>query len=82
MDLENKIEKLEQENDDLKDQLFELQTNLKYSRENDLRDFLRTLYREINEEIEDDESKLSKEDILKNMKKYISVFSEKYNLPL
>ena len=69
---------LESEIEDLKTKLMDLTTELNYNKEKELIELVRTLYREINDEISDKQSKLTKKEILINIKKYFDEFA-KYN---
>jgi len=62
----------------LKTKLMDLTTELNYNKEKELIELVRTLYREINDEISDKQSKLTKKEILINIKKYFDEFA-KYN---
>lgn len=79
---ENKILELEKENDKLKDSLLDATTQLNYSKENELLEFIRTLYREINEEIEEKEKQIDRENLLKNIKTYLQEFAKNNKINL
>lgn len=75
MDKENDyICKLENEVEDLRSKLLDLSFQINYSKEIELLEFLRELYQSL--KVVDD--KLTKEDIVKNLKEYIEKFAE-YN---
>lgn len=78
----NKVVDLEKENDKLKDELLTVTTLLKYSKENVLLDFIRTLHREINEEIDEKESPITREMLLKNIKLYLQKFAKDNKISL
>jgi hypothetical protein len=78
----NRILELEKENDKLKDNLLDATTQLNYSKENELLDFIKTLYREICEEINEKESPISREKLLKNIKIYLKEFAKNNKINL
>ena len=73
--LEEKIELLTDENLQLKDKI-------RFSKENELLEFIKTFYDSVIDEIDHVESKLTKDDILKNMKLFIEDFARIYKLNL
>ena len=73
---EEKIERLEEENEKLKEQNIDLLFELNNYKFNELLEFVRNLNESIDMELEDKFSKLSKEDILKNLKNHIHDFAE------
>jgi len=78
----NKIVELKKENDKLSDELLIVKSALKFSKENVLLDFIRTLYREINEEINEKESPIGREKLLRNIKSYLQKFAKDNKLSL
>lgn len=76
------IEKLEDEIDDLKSELFDFKLKQQYSKENELKEFILELYNSVDDELNkkdskhyvDEYDKLTKEDLLKNLKSYIEEF--------
>lgn len=73
--LEEKIESLINENLQLKDKI-------RFSKEDELLEFIKTFYDSVIDEIDHVESKLTKDDILKNMKLHIEDFARIYKLNL
>lgn len=73
--LEEKIELLTDENLQLKDKI-------RFSKEDELLEFIKTFYDSVIDEIDHVESKLTKDDILKNMKLFIEDFARIYKLNL
>lgn len=78
----NKILELKKENDKLSDELLIVKTTLKFSKENVLLDFIRTLYREINEEINEKENPIGREKLLRNIKSYLQKFAKDNKISL
>lgn len=84
----DKIRELEEENDDLKMRIFDLENEKFYSKEIELKEFLNELYNSIVEELDKKDSKydyeeyekLTKEDLLKNLKNYIQEFKKNNRL--
>lgn len=84
----DKIRELEEENDDLKMRIFDLENEKFYSKENELKEFLNDLYNSIVEELDKKDSKydyeeyekLTKEDVLNNLKNYIQEFKKNNRL--
>lgn len=75
LSLEDKIESLTDENLQLKDKI-------RFSKEDELLEFIKTFYDSVIDEIDYVESKLTKDDILKNMKLHIEDFARIYKLNL
>lgn len=75
LSLEDKIESLTDENLQLKDKI-------RFSKEDELLEFIKTFYDSVIDEIDHVESKLTKDDILKNMKLHIEDFARIYKLNL
>lgn len=71
------LEKFKKENADLKDQIADLLWELNYNKQTELIEFLRTLYRNVQEEL-NSKSSLTKKQILVSLKKEIEEFT-KYN---
>lgn len=80
--LNNKIIDLETEIDKLKDLLLDATTELNYSKQNELIEFIRTLYISIKEELNNKESVLNKNDVLNNLKKSLEIFAKDNYLKL
>jgi uncharacterized protein (UPF0305 family) len=84
----NRITELVRENDSLKLKIFNLKNEKKYSKENELKEFIGELYNSVIEELNkkdsrydaDEYNKLTKEDILGNLKQYIEEFKREYRL--
>ena len=74
----DELEKLRQENDELMDKIIDQTFDLKNSKEMVLLEFLQELYNSL---LNVDE-KLTKEDIIKNLKKYIENFVKDNKLNL
>lgn len=79
MDLK-RIPILEQEIEDFHEKIMELEFTLNKQKGEELHEFLKTLYWEVCQELEDEESKLTKEQILTNIKKYLEDFSQNYKI--
>lgn len=73
--LEEKIELLTDENLQLKDKI-------RFSKENELLEFIKTFYDSVIDEIDHVESKLTKKEMLDSMKKNIEEFSRIYKINL
>jgi cell division septum initiation protein DivIVA len=69
------LEKFKKENADLKDQIAELLWELNYNKQTELIEFLRTLYRNVQEELKS-KSSLTKKQILVSLKKEIEDFAK------
>ncbi|MFW6312010.1 MAG: hypothetical protein ACOC1K_07225 [Nanoarchaeota archaeon] len=80
MDLLEKVEKLEKENEDLKSRVIDLTFDQNYSKEKELVEFVRELY----SSLKDKKSfvKLSKNDIVNNLRDYIENFAKDNKLQL
>jgi propanediol dehydratase small subunit len=84
----NRIAELVRENDSLKWEIFNLKNEKKCSKENELKEFIGKLYNSVVEELikkdsrydADEYNKLTKEDILDNLKQYIDGFKREYRL--
>ena len=72
MDRENEIERLREENDKLKDEIIELTYHLQRKKDVEAIEFIRELYHSLKEV----DKKLTKEEIIENLKKYIQVFAK------
>lgn len=81
MDNSDRIEKLELLLDDVQEQLFNLQSDMKYmSTENTaLKDFLGNLYYSCKEL---EETEIQAEDLIKNLKQNIEVFARDHKIRL
>ena len=66
------IEKLQEQVEELTDKLIDLQFELNYNKQDELLEFVRDLYGSL----KDVDEKLSKEEIIENLKKYIQNFTE------
>lgn len=73
--LEDKIESLTDENLQLKDKI-------RFSKEDELLEFIKTFYDSVIDEIDYVESKLTKKEMLDSMKKNIEEFSRIYKINL
>lgn len=73
--LEDKIESLTDENLQLKDKI-------RFSKEDELLEFIKTFYDSVIDEIDYVESKLTKKEMLDSMKKNIEEFSRIYKISL
>jgi phosphoenolpyruvate carboxylase len=68
---EELIDKLQEENEDLKSKLIDLQFELNYNKQTELIEFLREIY----SSLKDVDENLTKEEMIKNLKHYIQVFA-------
>jgi tRNA A37 threonylcarbamoyladenosine dehydratase len=75
LSLEDKIESLIDENLQLKDKI-------RFSKEDELLEFIKTFYDSVIDEIDYVESKLTKKEMLDSMKKNIEEFSRIYKINL
>ena len=75
LSLEDKIESLTDENLQLKDKI-------RFSKEDELLEFIKTLYDSVIDEIDYVESKLTKKEMLDSMKNNIEEFSRIYKISL
>jgi len=82
MDDIEKINKLEEENEDLKSKLIDLTFEMNYNKEKELLEVVRNLYREIKDELIDKEIKLTKKQVLTNIKKYLEEFAKNNKIKL
>lgn len=73
LSLEDKIESLTDENLQLKDKI-------RFSKEDELLEFIKTFYDSVIDEIDYVESKLTKKEMLDSMKKNIEEFSRIYKI--
>lgn len=79
----DELEKLKQENEDLKDKLIDLTFEKKFNKEKELIDFIREIYSSVNEEMSlSSKSKLTKSQVLYSLKKYIEEFAKDNNIRL
>jgi len=78
MNEQEKIEKLEKQVDDLTTRLIDLTFEMNYNKETELLEFVRELFVSLQNVGE----KLSKEEIIENLKNYIQVFAKDNNLQL
>jgi len=69
---EDRITKLEEENEDLKTKLIDLSFELNYNKQTELLNFFQELY----ESLDSVDEKLSKEDIIKNLKSNMKEFAK------
>jgi gas vesicle protein len=70
------IEELQNQIDRLKDSNLDLLTHINYCKQTELIELLRELLTSINTELKNNESELTKEDVLNNLKKYIKQFAK------
>ena len=75
-ELKDEIDELKKKNEKLENELLDLSFICNYSKETELLEFVRELKESVDREINDKESKLTKEDLLKNLKKHIENFAE------
>lgn len=80
--LEKEILKLQEENEDLKSKLIDLTFEQNYSIEKELAELVRELYLGVCLELKNKESKLSKKQILENIKNNLQEFSKNYKFKL
>jgi small-conductance mechanosensitive channel len=76
------IEQLEKEIDDLSTKLIDLTFELNYNKEKELLELVREIYKSINEELVCKESRLTKKQILMNIKRYLEEFAKNTKLKL
>ncbi len=74
--LKDEIEELKEKNEKLENEMLELSFILNFSKSDELLEFVRELKENVERELNDTESKLTKEDLLKNLKKHIENFAE------
>jgi gas vesicle protein len=74
--LKDDIDELREENEKLKNELLELSYTSNFSKETELLEFVKELKESVIRELNDKDSKLTKEDLLNNLKKHISNFAE------
>ena len=74
--LKDEIEELKEKNEKLENEMLELSFILNFSKSDELLEFVRELKENVERELNDTESKLTKEDLLKNLKKHIEIFAE------
>jgi len=75
---QEKINELEKQVDDLTTRIIDLTFEMNYNKETELLEFVRELFVSLQNVGE----KLSKEEIIENLKKYIQVFAKDNNLQL
>ena len=71
-ELLNRIQELEDENEELKSKIIDLTFERKYNKQSELIEFLREIYSSLNLELKG--SKLTKKEVLFSLKKYIEEF--------
>jgi hypothetical protein len=76
------LEKLREENEDLKSKLIDLSFEMNYNKQTELIEFLREIYESVKSERADDDSKRSKKEILFSLQKYIEEFSKDNHIAL
>lgn len=76
------IQKLEEENEDLKAKLIDLTFEMNYNKQTELIEFLREIYRDVIQMMGTRNNKLTKRDILVSLKKYIEEFSRNNKISL
>jgi undecaprenyl pyrophosphate synthase len=74
--LKDEIEELKDKNEKLENDMLELSFIVNFSKQDELLEFVRELKESVNKEINNSESELTKEDLLKNLKKHIENFAE------
>jgi len=74
--LKDEIEDLKEENEKLKNEILDLSFIVNYSKQDELLEFVRNLKESIDREINDKDSKLTKEELLNNLKKHIKDFAK------
>lgn len=72
-ELLNRIQELEDENEELRSKIIDLTFERKYNKQPELIEFLREIYSSLNIELKG--SKLTKKEVLFSLKKYIEEFS-------
>lgn len=72
-ELLNRIQELENENEELRSKIIDLTFERKYNKQPELIEFLREIYSSLNIELKG--SKLTKKEVLFSLKKYIEEFS-------
>lgn len=72
-ELLNRIQELENENEELRSKIIDLTFERKYNKQPELIEFLREIYLSLNIELKG--SKLTKKEVLFSLKKYIEEFS-------
>lgn len=82
MKTDEKIKKLEDEIDKLKDCLFEVTSELNYSLYRELAELVRDIYKSINTELKTKKSELTKKEMLNNLKDYLDDFGKIYKFRL
>ena len=80
--IDKTIEQLEKEIDDLSTKLIDLTFELNYNKEKELLELVREIYKSINEELVCKESRLTKKQILMNIKRYLEEFAKNTKLKL
>lgn len=78
MGAQNIIQKLMEENDYLRDKIIDLEQEKNFSKERELLEFIGDLLNSL----DNIDNKLSKEEIIENLKEYIREFIKKNNLKL
>lgn len=73
---------LESENENLKSKLIDLTFEMNYNKEKELIELIRTIYNNVKEEISSKDSKLTKKQILNNIKKYLEEFAKNNKIEL
>jgi hypothetical protein len=79
---EETFESLKEENEKLKNSLFELTTQINYSIEIELAELIRNIYSGINIELNCPNEDLTKKEILYNLKDNIEMFAKDYKFAL
>lgn len=80
--LKHEISILKLKNEDLQTKLIDLTFEANHNKQNELIDLVRTLYREVSDEIKDKQSKLTKKEILVNLKNYFEEFAKNNKIKL
>jgi predicted RNase H-like nuclease (RuvC/YqgF family) len=77
----DELEKLKEENEELKTKLIDLTFEMNYNKQTELLEFLRELYIDVKKELKE-RNKLTKHDILFSLKKNIEEFAKNNKLNL
>ena len=79
--MEENVEKLKEENEDLKTKLIDLMFEMNYNKQTELIEFLREIYDSTSEELKNN-SKLNKKEVLYSLKKNIEEFARNNKIRL
>lgn len=79
----NELEKLREENEDLKTKLIDLTFEMNYNKQTELIEFVREIYESINVEMNlNSKSKFTKSQVLYSLKKHIEEFARNNKIAL